>query len=188
MPAAAARPNRPELNGSGAAVGRGLGRFLVLGGLFLGAAGPAPASDPRPALERPDVRLPTDWTVAYSTELKSWIYEKETPKGGGTNRLRLSELPDDPGPADAYAEKLKQKDFVDPGYVFSEITQKRKLPDGFMITGVVTNHKDPKEKPRLGLVMVRKVGDHWLTATSTTLRTDGLRQEALELFQSAKLR
>jgi hypothetical protein len=57
-----------------------------------------------------------------------------------------------------------------------------------MITGVVANHKDSKEKPRLGLVMVRKVGDLWLTATSTSLRKDGLRQEAVELFQSVKLK
>jgi outer membrane biosynthesis protein TonB len=152
-------------------------------------APPPRKPDTRSPLERIDVRLPTDWTAAFDKDSKSWVYEKETP-GAKTeiNRLRLAELPGDPGPADAYAAKLKQKDFVDPGSVFTEVTQKRKLPDGFLITGVVANHKDPTEKPRLGLVMVRKVGDLWLTLSSTSLRKDGLRQEAVELFQSAKAR
>jgi hypothetical protein len=158
--------------------------LLVIGVAATPASGDSPAD-----LERLDVRLPTDWTAAYSKESNRWVYEKETPGVKGVlNRLRLSELPSDPGPADAYAEKLKQKDFIDIDYAFTEITQKRKLPDGFMVTGTVVNHKNPKEKPRLGLVMVRKIGDCWLTLTSTSLRKEALRQEAVELFQSTKFK
>jgi hypothetical protein len=162
------------------------------GGFALGGGTP-PVAAPRPkadGLGGLEAKLPTGWKSEYSKFLRSWTFEKYTPGASGlneSNRLRVSTFLDGPTTAEDYAEKLKKKDFVDIEYVFTTITAKEKLPDGFIIQGEVSNYKSAKEKPRLGLVMVRDLGGVPVICQSTSLRSEELRKEAIALFGSAKL-
>jgi hypothetical protein len=155
---------------------------------------PRPAAPPPAArkggLDRLEVKAPAGWKSDYARFLQSWTFEKYTPGPGGLNessRVRVAESGDVFASADAHAEKLKQKDYVDIEYVFTEITAKESLPDGYLIKGVVRNHKDAKEPSRLGLVMVRTLDGVKVTASSASLRSEALRDEAIQLVRSARL-
>jgi hypothetical protein len=159
--------------------------------------GSAPPPDVKPklpvagaaTLEMLAVKLPTGWKSNYVKFLQSWDFEKYTPNETGfdSNTVRVAPASDEPADVDAYAEKLKQKDYANIEYVFTEITGKEKLPDGFIVKGLVSNYKNPKVQPRLGLAMIRTIGGVRVHAVSTSLRIEAVRQEAIELLKSARL-
>jgi predicted Zn finger-like uncharacterized protein len=149
-----------------------------------------PPSRKTVSLDKLEVKLPTGWKANYNKFLQSWDFEKYTPAPSGfneANSLRVATVIDEPADVDAYAEKLKQKDYIDLEYVFSKITAKEKLPDGFLVKGEVSNYKNSKEQPRLGLAMIRTIAGVRVYGVSTSLRSEPLRQEAIELFKSARL-
>jgi hypothetical protein len=130
--------------------------------------------------------LPPGWKADYSKFLQAWDFTKFTPGPNGlneSNRLTVMEEAD-PLAVDAFAEKLKEKDFLSIDQVWTEVTEKGKLPDGWFIKGVVTNYRDKNDKPRLGLVVMREVGGVKLRCKSTDLRSEDLRKEALDLCRS----
>jgi predicted Zn finger-like uncharacterized protein len=150
----------------------------------------APPPSKKVGLDKLEVKLPSGWKADYHKFLESWDFEKYTPAASGLNEssvLRVATVIDEPADVNAYAEKLKQKDYIDLEYAFTEITAKEKLPDGFLVKGVVSNYKNTKEKPRLGLAMIRTLGGVRVYCVSTSLRSEALRQEAIELFKSARL-
>jgi hypothetical protein len=142
------------------------------------------------ALARLEVKLPEGWQGDYN-KFRGWTFTRTAPGLDGKEEHRIDvRLFDDPGAdVEGYAAKLKQRDFLDfdPDHYFAQITDTQKRPDGFVITGVVKSSTGVKEKPRLGLVMVRDLGGVKLRCASTQLYSDAVRQEAIELFQSARI-
>jgi hypothetical protein len=132
--------------------------------------------------------LPEGWKADYNKFLRAWDFTKYTPGPNGlneSNRLTVIEEAE-PLTADAFAEKLKEKDFLSIDQVWTEITEKGQVPDGWFIKGVVTAYRDKNEKSRLGLVVVRDVAGVKLRCKSTDLRSEALRKEALDVCRSLK--
>lgn len=135
--------------------------------------------------------LPAGWTLDYNNILEDWTAEKYVPQADGTNamvaRVYLDKLPDDaPEKLDAYANKLKQKDFQDYSYVYTTITEQGKLADGFAIKGLVVDYSVKKSKPELSFVMVRSIQGMKLRCRSGTLVSDAVRTEAMNLCSTAR--
>jgi hypothetical protein len=154
---------------------------------------PAPPIGPPTAaaadMSKLQATLPAGWKADYNKFLQAWDFTRCTPGPNGlneSNRLTVMEEAD-PLPLDVFAEKLKEKDFLNIDQLWTEFTEKGKLPDGWYIEGVVTNYRDKNEKPHLGLVVVRDVAGVKLRCKSTDLRIEDLRKEALELCRSLKL-
>jgi hypothetical protein len=136
------------------------------------------------------VKLPDGWKSNYLKLLRGWEFTKYTPGPDGLNEsndVGVRELSDtDPRNADDFAAKLKEKDFLDIGKVWTQVTERGRLPDGFYVKGVVADTEDRRQKPALGLVVVRKVGGLTLRCKSSNLRSEALRTEAIELVTSAR--
>jgi hypothetical protein len=137
------------------------------------------------------VQLEPGWKAEYQKFFNSWTIEKYTPGKDGfneSNRLTVRRLlGGEPTEVDAFAAKLKEKDFLDIGYQWTDVTAKGKLADGFFVKGWTRDHTVKDAKPVLGLVMVRDVAGGKLCGTSSSLRNEAVRTEALEMFQKAIL-
>ena len=135
------------------------------------------------------VKLPPGWQANFNKSLREWKLEKHTRTADGIdqpNTLRLSELRGDtPETLDAYAARLKEKNWHDFGFFWPQITEQSTLPDGFVIKGLVQDHTDPSAPPRFGLVMVREICALKVRCKGTNLRSEAIRQEAMELFKTA---
>lgn len=160
----------------------------------VGPAAPPPDGPPGPPppkadMEKLQLTLPEGWKAEYQRFSQTWELEKYTPAAGGlreSSNVAIDRLPDDaPATPDAYAEKLKVKDFQGIGYAWSEITEKKALPDGFLITGQVRDYEDKTAPPRLGLVMVRTIDGVKVRCSSGRLRSQALREEAMQILKTA---
>lgn len=135
--------------------------------------------------------LPAGWTLDYNKILEDWTAEKYVPQADGTNamvaRIYFDQLPEDaPEKLDAYADKLKQKDFQDYSYIYTKITEKGKLADGFAIKGLVVDYSAKKSQPELSFVMMRSIQGVKLRCRSGTLVSDAVRTEAMNLCSTAR--
>ena len=153
-------------------------------------APPQPAPR-KPTLENLKVTLPEGWSARYNKFLPRWYFEKATSTAKSpheTNQCSVGEGLDDPTSLAAYADKLKQRDAIDLDTIFTQITAREPLADGFLLKGTVKkDFKDRKPKLCLGLVMMRDLDGVKLFCKSTCLYSEALRDEAIALFQSAKL-
>jgi hypothetical protein len=144
-------------------------------------------------MARLKMNKPYNWTEKYDPATKTWTWRTahRTPIEGNMQML-IDELPSRaPTSADAYVAKLKEKGFQEPGARYTGITEKGELPGGFYIKGEV--QYEGEERPELGLVMVRKINGAIVRCRSAkfdkhVLKNDGLRLEAINLFQTATLR
>jgi hypothetical protein len=139
------------------------------------------------------LRLPleTGWKAEFQPFFNSWTIEKYTPGKDGfneSNRLTVRRLlSGEPAEADAFVARLKEMDFLDIGYQWTEVTARDKLADGFVIKGLTRDHTVKDAKPVLGLVVVRDVAGDKLCGTSNSLRNEAVRTEALEMVKKASL-
>jgi hypothetical protein len=165
-----------------------LDSFAVLDKSEPPPAGGKPPVKPARGLDALEVKRPVGWTASYNKFL-GWTFARGPVASGpfDPDHLRVEEAPGDARDAETYAARLLEKDFLDANYVFTEITEKGKLPDGFLIKGVVGSTRSKREKPRLGLVMVREVGGVRLMAAAFHLRDEPAREEAVEMFRGARL-
>lgn len=98
--------------------------------------------------------------ATFDTATKRWTYNMRT-INATTGQLYIDVLPTDaPTTLEGYADKLKERDFQDPGREFTQITDKQTLPDGFLIQGTVKDQAS--SKPEFGCVVVRNVNGAFL--------------------------
>lgn len=128
-----------------------------------------------------------DWQGRFSRTF-AWTFEKNT-DDANHGRIYIGILDSDkPDQMEAYAKKMLEKNFVHTFYVFTEITEKSKLADGFVIKGriVATDVKDAK--PELGLVIVRTIAGVKVECRSGKLSNDAVQKEVIDLFKTGKFK
>lgn len=177
-------------------------RFLDSFALLESPEPPEPLKPPVPVKPAPrqgglaalKVELPDGWAGDFNKFKNRWTFKKVTASSSGAaqeNTLEIGELSEEAKSADAYAERVRARDFLEidsdfTGYAFVEVAEKQTLPDGFVILGSARNWNRRGEKPQLGLVVVREVGGVKLRCVSPNLRDEALRREALEVCRSAR--
>lgn len=156
---------------------------------------PPPAA--RPAAAKPDMKAlqvtaPKGWEGEYNPALESWTYEKYVPGGPDDtnlpNRLYIDVLPEDaPTAAEGYAAKLKEKDWQDFGFVWTEIGETSALEGGgFVIKGVAKDTTDPEAKPEPAFVVVVELAGAKIRCKSGAIVNDAMRDEGIALCRSVK--
>lgn len=171
-------------------------------GLKLAAAG----NDAKPSLPSPtpsnaapqkpadfgklQAYVPRGWSKDYNQILSSWTFEKlaKGKKGQSSwNRIYVDAVPEEaPNSPDAYASKLQEKDWQDIGFQYTEISEKRVIPGGFLVKGLVKDSSEPKAKPGLGFVMIRNTGKGTIRCKSGSLANETGLKEALDLCESVR--
>jgi hypothetical protein len=150
-----------------------------------------PQAAPKGGIADLELNFPAGWEGHYNKFLGGvggWPLTKAPPTPRSEpEELRIEECPADArNPAD-YTTHLKQKDFLNvdtPAWV--EVGQPEELPDGFAIKGVVKKPLNAKAPPTLGLVAVRDIAGLKVRCYSANLRSEKSRDEALDLFKSAR--
>jgi hypothetical protein len=134
--------------------------------------------------------VPRGWSKDYNQILSSWTFEKlaKGKKGQSSwNRLYVDAVPEEaPNSPDAYASKLQEKDWQDIGFQYTEISEKRVVPGGFLVKGLVKDSSEPKSKPGLGFVMIRNTGKGTIRCKSGSLANEAGLKEALDLCESVR--
>jgi hypothetical protein len=148
-----------------------------------------PASGREAAAEVDMSRLilptPYGWKATYDQAKKSWTYESPRPPDQ-TIRVTIDEMPRDiPATLDAFAAKVAEKGFLEPGQRYTEVKTREELPDGFCITGVVEDDMDKSGKPSPGLAMVRTINGATIRCHSTRVTHDYLVKEAIDFLKKA---
>ncbi|HTU88810.1 MAG TPA: MJ0042-type zinc finger domain-containing protein [Gemmataceae bacterium] len=158
---------------------------------------PSTSTPPMPAtpvvqVDLTRIKIPNARLAKYEPEQKRWVYSFRDAVRATNGIFSIDVLPAGaPSERDAYAAKLLQKDFQEPGQQFTEIREKGDLPDGFFLKGVVKSQARPK--PEFGFVIVRKVNGAFLRCRSGTVANrpvseDVLRQKMLDIFKKVTLR
>jgi hypothetical protein len=164
-----------------------------------GPAGGEPAAKPQevkpPAPANADLAglrltLRKGWKVEYNPGSGQWVAEKWTlaPNGLQTrNLLWISGWTgEEPVGMNAFAEKLKQKDWHAIGHVWTKITAKEKLAGGFLIKGMMKDYTNRDARPLFALAMARTINGVKIRAGGQAL-SDALRKEEIHILETAKL-
>ncbi len=130
------------------------------------------------------------WTKEYNEFLGgSWALYREAPlpnKDTVTEHLYVDFFKENnPQDLDSYAAKLKEENFLARGFVWTEITAKDKLADGFLIKGLSVLAKEKDKKPDLVFVMVRDISGAKFLFHSSGAVSDASRTEAIEMCKGA---
>ena len=131
----------------------------------------------------------TGWQGEFNQTMKNWTYEKYTPGKGGINepnRFYVDNFPEDrPAEVEAYADRLqKDKNFQDLGYLFTAVTTKEKLPNGWLIAGVQQDMGDAADKGSLAFVLLRS--DLNVYCRGGTFKSAATRTEAIDACKNMK--
>lgn len=138
------------------------------------------------------IKIPNERLAKYEPESKRWVYAFYSGVTATNGLFYIDVLPSGvPTRRDAFAEKLREKDFFDKGKQFSEISEKDDLPDGFFIKGAVKNASRPK--PEFGFVIVRRINGAYLRCRSGTVadrpvKDDELQKTMLDVFKQVTIR
>jgi hypothetical protein len=159
--------------------------------------GPIPAAKPVVDLARFKLKLPPGWAggnapfgwrAEYDQAQKRWTLRTGDRPANVSARVYVDQLPAGaPTDAEAYAAKLIEKDFQDPGVRYAAIADKGTLPDGFFITGTVEGGEAKDGNSQRGLVAVRNIHGAWVRCRSVHLTDDKIAKEAVELFKTASM-
>jgi hypothetical protein len=137
-------------------------------------------------------KLPDGWKAQYSPILSGdWVIEKYITDAEGIGRrnsIFCYLLPDyRPSDFDAYAAKVKEQGFVSPAFVWTDVTSKEKLPDGFLIRGAEKADGETKSEPTF--VVVRNINGTYIYFTFGSERTpsETILTEAIDIAKSAHI-
>ena len=137
-------------------------------------------------------KIPTsfqDWDGTYNESLDSWSFMKFTTSDSGDDETSTfyvdSTSPGDVPSVDEYAKNLTKKDWLDFTFVWTAITSREKLPDGFVFVGMSKQYKDASAKPTPCFVVVRKFANTTLVCKGDAA-TPALLAEAIDFCKKLK--
>lgn len=153
------------------------------------AAAPAPAAPVAVTMKSLKMTPAQGWEGEFNQALESWTYEKYTPGKDGTNepnRFYVDKFPEDrPAEVEVYADKLqKDPNFQDMGSLFTSVTAKEQLPNGWLIAGVQKDMSDKDDKGAPAFVLLRK--DLNVYCRGGVFKSEALRAEAIEACKAMK--
>jgi hypothetical protein len=148
----------------------------------------APGQPSPPDMKDLKVKAPAGWDGDYNQNLSSWTYEKYLEVGDERkpNRVYVNKFSDDfPTKAKEFAAKLKEKDFLDASYVWTEVSEPEEIAGGWLLKGMAKDHTDKDAQPGLSFVGMREIGGQKLIVKSVRLANEDMRKEGIEILKSA---
>jgi hypothetical protein len=148
----------------------------------------APGQPAPPDMKDLKVKAPEGWDGDYNKNLSSWTYEKyiEVGEDRKPNRVYINKFSDDfPTKAKEFAAKLKEKDFLDGSYVWTEVSEPTEIAGGWLIQGTVKDYNDKDAKPGPCFAGMREIGGLKIIVKGVTLVNEDMRKEGIEILKSA---